>query len=325
MSTVLVTGVGAVTGYGVVRSLRSSRPDLRIVGTDINADAVGAHWCDDFVQAPMSLASGYPEWLRATTREHRVQLVLPTIDADLDRHVLTPDLLEDLDCVIALNSPIAIRLSRDKWALDQALVAQGDPARIPSAMVDDFDQAGEHLGVPFLVKARHGQGGRGLAVVANAADFARVAGSIPDKAFGQRIVGTADEEYTVGIFGDGNGIASARIVMRRRLASAGMTRRAEVVEPPPSLAETLDRLARLLTPLGPTNLQFRREGRQWYLLEVNARFSSSTSLRELFGYHEAAMTVDWFLHGKPAERPHIRQGLAARYLEDVMLDDRARL
>ena len=46
MHTVLVTGVGAIIGYGAVRSLRKSRTDVRIVGMDIYPDAVGQVWCD---------------------------------------------------------------------------------------------------------------------------------------------------------------------------------------------------------------------------------------------------------------------------------------
>ncbi len=325
MTTVLVTGVGAVTGYGVVRSLRSARPDLRVIGTDIHRDAVGAHWCETFVTAPPSLDDRYPAWLAATTRRLGVDLVLPTIDADLDCHVAHPGLAGELDCAVALNSATSLTLSRDKGELDDALAARRDPARIPSSRATDFPSLSAELGLPFLVKARHGQGGRGLVTVDGADAFAAQAHRIPGSALAQRVVGSEDEEYTAGIFGDGAGGVAARIAMRRRLADDGMTRRAEVVAVPASLEETLRRLARLAMPSGPTNLQLRREDDRWYLLEINARISSSTSLRTLFGYPEAAMTVDWFLTGALPEQPRLRRGLAARYVEDVVLDDRARL
>ncbi len=324
-ATVAVTGVGAVTGYGVVRSLRAARPDLRIVGADIGPDAVGALWCDEFVKAPPSLDESYPEWLIAATRRHGVDLLLPTIDADLDRFTATPDLVDALDCTVALNSQRAIALSRDKWELDLALVESGDPARIPSSQATDFERLSVELGLPFLVKARHGQGGRGLVHVHDKPGFEREMHRLPRQALAQQIVGTDDEEYTVGAFGDGTSRLCARVAMRRRLARDGMTRRAEVVDVPASLDETLDRLARLLAPRGPTNLQLRREGERWFLLEVNARISSSTSMRTLFGYNEAAMAVEWYVDGRSPRQPVLRPGVAARYVEDVVLDARARL
>ena len=61
MYTILVTGVGAVIGYGIVRSLRASKFPVRIVGMDIYADAVGQRWCDVFEQAVRADDPRYPE------------------------------------------------------------------------------------------------------------------------------------------------------------------------------------------------------------------------------------------------------------------------
>ena len=43
---IMVTAVGAVVGYGMVESLRNSRYDCFILGTDIFEDAVGQYFCD---------------------------------------------------------------------------------------------------------------------------------------------------------------------------------------------------------------------------------------------------------------------------------------
>ena len=44
----LVTGIGTIIGYGIIDSLRKSKYDVNIVGMDINPDAVGKNWCDEF-------------------------------------------------------------------------------------------------------------------------------------------------------------------------------------------------------------------------------------------------------------------------------------
>ena len=55
----LVTGVGAIIGYGIIKSLRQSGLPIYIVGMDIYEDAVGQHWCDKFIQAKYAIDPNY--------------------------------------------------------------------------------------------------------------------------------------------------------------------------------------------------------------------------------------------------------------------------
>ena len=61
---ILVTGVGAIIGYGVIASLRKSRYDCNIVGMDIFYDAAGQVWCDEFVQAILAVDKNYIPFLK---------------------------------------------------------------------------------------------------------------------------------------------------------------------------------------------------------------------------------------------------------------------
>ena len=61
--TILVTGVGAIIGYGIIKSLRKSGYNLVIIGMDIFADAVGRHWCDYFEQAVRTDTAEYLTFL----------------------------------------------------------------------------------------------------------------------------------------------------------------------------------------------------------------------------------------------------------------------
>src|SRR5690242_6982667 len=85
MYTILVTGVGAIVGYGIIRSLRASRFPVRIVGMDIYPDAVGQHWCDTFEQAVRADDPRYCEHVAALIRRHSIDLVIPGIEQDLYR------------------------------------------------------------------------------------------------------------------------------------------------------------------------------------------------------------------------------------------------
>lgn len=323
MTTVLITGVGAIMGYGLLRSLRAARPEIRLVGTDIYSDAVGQAWCDIFERAPLTASPGYLDWLRDLIAKYRIDLVIPGIEQDV--HRLSDDRLRFArsGCELAINNRLLIDLSRDKWAMHQALLSMGDSARIPSYLSGDFAGLSASLGLPFILKPRRSYASKGLVRVLDEVDFERYVMQIGEHLMAQPLVGSDDEEFTVGVFGDGKGHVCASISMQRRLAQDGSTAKAWIKKHA-SLDDTVERLCGHFKPLGPTNLQFRRDIHGWKLLEINPRVSSTTSIRAAFGYNEALMSLEFFLDGKLPVQPEIRNGFAVRFIEDHVVYDRDR-
>lgn len=322
MKTVMVTGVGAIMGYGLLKSLRAADPLVRLVGTDIYDDAVGRGWCDAFEQAPLTAAPGYSQWLGDTVAKHKVDLLIPGIEQDI--HWLSDNrpLLATFACQVVLNNQNLIDLSRDKWAMDQALVALGDASRIPSLLSGDFHSLKTALGLPFLLKPRRSYASKGLVWVRQESDFTPHAAMLGDYLMAQPIIGSAADEFTVAAFGDGRGGTGPTIAFQRSLASDGSTAKARVYQED-SLDQTVVGLCKAFKPVGPTNLQFRRgSDKSWSLLEINPRISSTSSIRRAFGYNEAAMCLDHYLDNKTLHQPTIRSGFAVRYIEDFIVYDR---
>jgi carbamoyl-phosphate synthase large subunit len=175
--------------------------------------------------------------------------------------------------------------------------------------------------VPFLLKPRRSYASKGLVRIESHEEFEIHAKRLGEHFMAQPMVGSDQEEYTVAVFGNGKGSVCASIILQRRLAPDGSTAKAWVRQSK-SLDDTVSRLCARLTPIGPTNLQFRKDGENWKLLEINPRISSTTSIRRAFGYNEAAMCLDYYLHGKLPSQPKIQSGFAARYIEDYILHDR---
>lgn len=321
MNTILVTGVGAIIGYGLLRSLRAADGSVRLIGADIYADAVGQAWSDVFVQAPLTSSPQYLDWLKSVVNAHDVDLIIPGIEQDLHRYSDERGVMAGWRSRIVLNRAGLIDLSRDKWLMHEELASIGEPSVIPSYSRGTFDELASVLGLPFLLKPRRSYASKGIVLVRDQATFEAHRHRLGELAIAQPVVGTADQEYTVGVFGDGEGHASAFIALRRVLASDGSTLKAWVCDPD-GLRQVVDRLCLHFKPAGPTNLQFRLAKDGWKLLEINPRVSSSTSLRTAFGYNEAAMCVDFFLHGNLPAQPALRSGFAARYIEDFVVHDR---
>lgn len=72
---ILVTGVGAIIGYGIIKCLRKSKYDCYITGMDIYEDAVGQAWTDEFIQAVPASDCSYPKFLRTIIERKNIDLV----------------------------------------------------------------------------------------------------------------------------------------------------------------------------------------------------------------------------------------------------------
>ena len=132
----------------------------------------------------------------------------------------------------------------------------------------------------------------------------------------QKLMGDAEHEYTVSVFGKGDGTYFGKIALRRVLSQEGATAKAEVVEYE-KLFEEVNQLCRAFKPLGPTNLQFRYEDGIYYLLEINPRISSSTSIRMAFGFNEAKMCIEYYLKNHMFI-PEVQKGKATRFIDEVV-------
>ena len=170
MYTVLVTGVGAIIGYGTVRSLRKSKYDVRIVGMDIYPDAVGQVWCDAFEVAAPAADPGYVDFVTGLIRTHHVDLVIPAIEQDALRMSAERRHFERTAARFALNAPDLITTAHDKWSMHNRLLEAGVPA-IPSAIDGTFDDLAARFGLPFVVKPRRSYASKGFVRVETAEDF----------------------------------------------------------------------------------------------------------------------------------------------------------
>jgi carbamoyl-phosphate synthase large subunit len=318
---VLVSGVGAIIGYGIVHSLREGLPTARVVGTDIYHDAVGQGWCDAFEQAPLTTHPAYLDWLSGIVDKHRIDLIIPGFEQDIYKLSDARDELTNRGVRAALNSPELTKLCGDKWEMHEALKELNDPSRIPSKLTGDFHELAEEFGLPFILKPRRSYASKGLVRVTSKTDYASHAAMLGEQLMAQPIIGTDDEEYTVGIFGDGAGNSTASIQLKRTLSSDGSTAKARVRDDA-DIQMTVQRLVAAFRPTGPTNLQLRRCRDGIKLLEINPRISSSTSIRRAFGYNESVMCVDYFMNGRLPAQPTIRPGFAARFIEDYIVYDR---
>jgi len=316
--TILVSGASGIVGYGILRSLRKSGKDLRLIGTTIYGDSVAPGFCDVFEQAPPTSDPSYIGWLSRIVSRHQVDLLIPGIEADVYAWAEHVAKIETAGAAKAmLNNLALIALCKDKWIFYEHLSKKNLPCLIKTSLNADFDALANEFGLPFLLKPRIGYGSRGIVKIDSSEIFQKHQSRIGPVLMAQPIIGNDDEEFTTSAFCDGGGGFYACMSLKRKLSKDGFTDRAEVVQLD-EIRETLLPLCECLKPMGPTNFQFRKDNGAFKLLEVNPRISSATSIRTAFGYNECQMAVEYYLESIKPQQPFIKRGHAVRYTEDCI-------
>ena len=315
--TILVTGVGAIIGYGIISSLRKSRYDCRIIGMDIYEDAVGQVWCDEFLQAVLAADDHYIDFLKNVMDKYRVDLVFFGTEQEIQKCNANRKVLGSYVDRLVLNREDIIALTEDKWQTMCFLRDHGINY-IRGSVSADFNVAKKEYGLPLLLKPRRSYASKGIRIVSTKEEYDAWKEAQGEEFMVQEFVGDDEHEYTAATFGFVDGTCLQPIVMRRKLSKAGATDKA-FIESVPAVDNEIFRIVNELKPVGPTNFQFRLHKGAYLLLEINPRISSSTSIRTAFGYNEAEMCVEYFLEHRRPENRKIRYGRAYRYITEEII------
>lgn len=314
---ILVTGVGAIIGYGVLTSLKKSMFDTYTVGMDVFSDAVGQVWCDKFIQAKYASDDGYISFLKQIIDTYSIDLVFFGTEQEINKCNASKNELGEYYRKLVINTDKMFEMAEDKWTTICFLKENGFDY-IPSSIDFGFYEAQKMFGVPLLMKPRRSYASKGIKKVYDEIEYNEWKKEYLDNFMVQKLVGDEEHEYTASTFGFGDGTCVTPIVMRRKLSKAGATDKA-IVEVVQEINNEIFNLVSILKPIGPTNFQFRKHEDKFLLLEINPRISSATSLRTAFGYNEAEMCIQYFLEGVKPCPMNLKTGRAYRYIGDVIL------
>lgn len=317
--TILVSGASGIVGYGILRSLLKNKEQYTLVGTTIYNDSIAPAFCNIFELAVPTNSENYFEWLFSIIKKYKINMIIPSIEADMYLWNENRKEIESTGTFVLLNNSQLINLCQDKWNFYTQLQPLIHEYLIPTT--DDLSK--NIFGYPYILKPKKGFGSKGIIKIHNEEDYQKYKYKITKDLIMQPIIGTDEDEYTVSAFFDQEHNLIDYLPLKRKLSSNGYTESAEVVNY--DFSHILEKIAEVVKPLGPTNFQFRLDKNDnMKLLEINPRISSSTSIRASLGYNESQMCVDYFLNGKIPEKvdkESIKNRKAVRYIEEYIFDD----
>ena len=318
---ILVTGVGAVIGQGVIKSLKiasKGSKQFNIVGLDKNPDSAGRSWCDNFFHKPEVSEDSikYLNFWKDLLVKESIDLVIPGIEEDVFFLSENRKVLSKMS-ILQLNSNQIVNLCKDKWKTYQFLKST-DVEVIPTLKLENtWYSVRKYLGdLPFLIKPRRGNGSRGIHIIDKKKDFIYWKSKLRSNSMiiQKYIQGV---EFTVSSFGFDEDFLKP-FIFRRKLNNTGSTQWAQIEENS-DIDVSIKKIFEKINFQGPTNFQFILDCSKLFLLEINPRISSSTSMRAQFGYNESLYCVDHYLKKKKIEVSCLKKGKVVRFYEDQVI------
>ena len=310
---ILVTGAGGPAAIAVLRAYERDA-SVTMVAADMDPWAAGLYLvpASDRVLVPAGASPHLVDTLIDLCREHRIDVLVPTVDCELEPIALAADRFAAIGVRLLVPPAPVLAVTLDKLALATACT---DVVRVPrteSASTTDPDS----WEYPVIVKPRRGSGSRGVDVVVSASDL--VGRALSEDMMVQELL--PGEEYSVDVLADASGRVRAAVPRVRQRVDSGVSVAGYTV-----VDDELQSFAtRVVEALGlpfVSNVQVRRDrlGRP-ALLEINPRVPGSLALTVAAGVDMARLAVDT-LRGRPLANtvPH-RAVAMVRYLADHVVE-----
>jgi carbamoyl-phosphate synthase large subunit len=282
-SAILVTS--ASRKVPLIQSVRAAAVraglDARIIGADVNAEAIARSFVDGFWVMP-KLSQLDAGSLLDYCRANGIGYIVPTRDGELEFFAAARATLADGGVAVMISPPDTVHNCIDKLAFCETLTGFGFPAIPTSTSIDA-------IAAPRLVlKERFGAGSQGLHLDIAPADARAKAGSLSAPIFQPFIAGV---EYSADVYVDRGGSAHGVVVRRRDVVLGGESQVTTTVRH--ARAESLcAAIAAKLGIYGHCVFQLIEDERgQLHIIECNARFGGASTLSVAAGLDSFC----WFL------------------------------
>lgn len=311
MTRVLVTGVGGPAGVAVLRSLLR-RPGVEVYAADMDGWAAGLYLvpADRRRLVPPGAEPGFARAIGELCAEDRIDVLFPTVDAELLPLADTREELRSAGTTLAAPATETLRLCLDKAALAERCAPT---VRVPDTRVLEGSAPDADWRFPVIVKPRSGSGSRGVRLVADR-DALRALAPDPALLVQELLPG---EEYSVDVLADASGRVVAAVPRTRSRVDSGVSIAGTTVRDP-DLERAASATAEAIGLVGVANVQLRRDvSDRPALLEVNPRFPGALPLTIAAGADLPALALDLALGRPLPDAVPFREIAGVRFLEDV--------
>lgn len=294
MAKILITAIGSFSADYAIKTLK--RHGHEIIGTDIYPKEwiANALIVDYFYEVPHSNIVDESDYIKCVLNiciDRNVDYIIPLTDPEVDILSQSKSLFCKFNIKICTPNSDVVSLCRDKYKLPKYLDKQKFTNIIPTELLNNVDD----IKSPVFLKPIRGRSSSGCVLVKSNDEFVFFKNKLKN------------EQYIVQPFIEGNVITVdvvrdpkthdivcvARRELLRTTTGAGTT--IEIIQDD-QLDILVKKIASITSIIGTVNMEFLETNTgQYYLLEINPRFSAGIVFTDMAGYDMVINHLNCFI------------------------------
>jgi len=283
----MLSSIGGLLSQNVANCLRDAFPNSILVGTDIHLEHAGTYFINEFVLAKRAESETFLMELALTIDTHRPDFYFPLNEVELMRLAELgieerEEIFKDTKLVWSGENVLGKFLNKDQtMSFLDSINVRRPRTYLPSSS-NEFE-------FPVVVKPNSGSGSKNLFLCENLDQYEAAMVFVTNPII-QEFIPSSETEYTVGVFAR-RGEDARCIAFRRKLSPGGGTSWCETYFDQ-ELEEISKKVAKAIDLHGSINIQLRKHEDQYYIFEVNPRFSSTVHIRTKLGFQDVLWSIE---------------------------------
>jgi carbamoyl-phosphate synthase large subunit len=266
------------------KAMQDHAPGSKVVAADAQGLAPALYHADEAVLLPRVNDPTYLESLCSAITEHRISLVVPTIDPELPVLAeLRPEIEARTGTRVMIAEPWVTRICNDKMLTQDHVVRNG-------LLAPQLFERPDEMGVedfPAILKPKAGSSSIGVHVVDNREQLDYLLPRTADPMIQELVIG---DEHTVDCFCDFEG-SIVSIVPRLRIATRGGEILKGRISKDPEIITAVKALLTSLPMPGHSTVQCFKTERGIEFIEVNPRFGGGAPMSIAAGADSCANLI----------------------------------
>lgn len=293
---IIVSGAANGVGQSIIKSLNISKLKLNIFPADINNKNPLTHRYPKFIIFPKVETNNSLKKIVKIIIQNKIKILFVGSEYEIEFFAKNKEYIEKkTNCVIAVNPIDTIKISNDKFKTSLYLnkFKIPGPKTFKCKNILDAIKKTKILRFPIYIKPSNGTSSKNTFYCKNKEELKGYYKLVKNPII-QEFIGTSkkainNNEYTCSFFVCRDGKKIGPFIAKRNL-KFGTSWEIEIIKNN-KIKIMMEKICKNLNIIGSINVQFKEKSSKIYPIEINARFSGTTSIRANFGFNEPEMFI----------------------------------